>query len=653
MTGDCRNRAQAPRPNPNVEQPAQPTFSKPSSSTEGFFQSPPIVQHQLEDDQALSRALSLLLPSEVRKSVQPELHSFADKVLSRPILDLVADAEKHPPYLKTWDSWGRRRDDLVTSEGWRRLSDIGIQEGMVSMGYENKYGSFSRIYHFAKFHLWAASAAWTTCPNQMTDGVAFLLRKHLSSPDLNSQTRKVLKSAYDRVTSRDPAYAWVTGQWMTERQGGSDVSQTETLARHAPDSSLRVTGTDGMPLGPWLCDGFKWFSSATDCHMTVFLARTPKGISTIFAPMRKTLSEPDPMGYDTELNGIQIQRLKNKLGTRALPTAELVLKDVRGYLIGEEGKGTKEIAQVLNIARLHNAANSVSFWGRGLGIVRAFGRCRKVGLKPLYEKAAYMRAVSKIHLDYRGYTMLTLFVATVFGAAEQPLIASYNGKQSPTIQATHVIPYPEDAEHLLRLLTPVAKGLSCKAAIAGLAECMESVGGVGYLENEDMQFNIARLFRDANVCSIWEGTTDMMAHDVLRVIYGKTHDQVMHAMERWLDAVLHYSVAHRELVGLAETVGNWWHHWREFVQTRQRGEVELRSREVMQKLGDIVMGALLILDAMVDEDSIAIEVVDAWFEERSHHGYVDASHRSWKEKVKSDMSIVFGYDLPGTVSAKL
>ena len=652
LTNTGGSRGQSPR---RAAGPSQPTpSSKASSSTDGFFQSPPVVRNQLEDDQALSRALRLFLPPQVREAIQPELSAFADKVLSRPILDLVADAEKHPPYLKTWDSWGRRRDDLVTSEGWRKLGDIGVQEGMVAMGYENKYGPFSRMYHFAKFHLWAASSAWTTCPNQMTDGVAFLFRKHLSNPDFDGPSRKVLQSAYDRLTSRDPAYAWVTGQWMTERQGGSDVSQTETLARYAPDSDHRITGIDGMPLGPWLCDGFKWFSSATDCHMTVFLARTPKGISTFFAPMRKTLSEPDPLGYQNELNGVQIQRLKNKLGTRALPTAELVLKDVRAYLVGEEGKGTKEIASVLNVSRLHNAANSVSFWSRGLGIVRAFARCRKVGLQPLWSKAAYMRTASKLHVEYRGYTMLTLFVATVLGVAEQPLIAAFERQPlPPTIHATNVVPYPEDAEHLLRFLTPVAKGIACKAAVAGLAECMENLGGVGYLENEDMQFNMARLFRDANVCSIWEGTTDMMAHDVLRVVYGKTSQEVFGAMERWLDALLHYSTSHRELVGLAESVSKWWQDWREFVQTRARGEVELRSREVMLKLGDIVMGALLLLDAMTDEDSIAMEVVDAWFEERKRHGYVDASHRPWKEIVRSDMLIVFGHDPPGTLSAKL
>src|ERR1700761_8520793 len=151
---------------------------------------------------------------------------------------------------------------------------------------------------------------------------------------------------------------------MTERQGGSDVSQTETLARFESSSQLPSTGSDGSPLGSWLCNGFKWFSSATDCQMMVFLARTPKGISTFMAPMRRTTSSEG----ETELNGVQIQRLKSKLGTRALPTAALVLQDVRAHLVGVEGAGVKEIATVLNVARVHNAVTAIGLWGRGLSI---------------------------------------------------------------------------------------------------------------------------------------------------------------------------------------------------------------------------------------------------------------------------------------------
>ena len=639
------------------------TQLKPSSSTDGFFQAPPSVLNQLEDDIALQRSLSLFLSQSVRQQVTPEIAAFGDKVFSKPVLDLIADAEKNLPYLKTWDSWGRRRDELVTSEGWRKLSAIGIQEGMVSIGYENCFSQFSRPYQFCKYLVWTGSSAWVTCPSLMTDGVAALLRKHLTDTSLSSQTKAAMQSAYNRLTSRDSDFAWTTGQWMTERQGGSDVSQTETLAQHAPDMSdqdSEVTGSDGTPLGPWLCNGFKWFSSATDSQMMVFLARTPNGISTFMAPMRRTIpssvSTASSNGADTELNGIQIQRLKNKLGTKALPTAELVLKDVRAYLIGEEGKGTKEIATVLNIARVHNAVTAIGFWGRGLSIIRAFARVRKVGLKPLWTKSAFVRTLAKLHVEYKANVLFCIFVASLLGVIEQPQIAEYrktakSGYRAPTpLEPTAALPDPRAAEHLFRLLASVLKGLTAKAAIAGLAECMECMGGVGYLENEDMQFNIARLYRDVNVCSIWEGTTDMMAHDVLRLVFGKTSKEVLMAMDQWVQKILDSSAG--VLKDESQSVQHMWNQWKDFVRTTDREEVEIRSRQIMEKLGEVVMGTLMVLDASRDDDRVAKEALQAWLEERSSPL---TSHLAgcWQHVTNRDKIVVFGSSNPEQLRPKL
>lgn len=629
-------------------------FSHPSSSSSGFFQSPPRVLNQTYDDVALQRALGLFLPSSVRQEIIPELSAFGDKVLSKQVLHWVADAEKNPPYLRTWDTWGKRRDELITSEGWRNLQDLGIQEGMVAIGYENKYHEHSRVYHFAKYHLWCGSSAWVNCPSLMTDGAASLFRAHLSNPHLASPQRNVFQSAFSRLTSRDPTVAWTTGQWMTERAGGSDVSQTETLATYSPNTSSNANArsTDNQPLGPWLINGFKWFSSATDSPMVVLLARSPKGISAFYAPMRRTLPNgPDSMGYETELNGIQIQRLKQKLGTRALPTAELELKGVRAYLIGEEGRGTKEIATVLNIARIHNAVSAVGFWGRGLGISRAFARCRKVGQKPLHDKASHIRTLAKMHAEYRANMLFTFFVSALLGVVEQSQHAEYRktDMQSP-IRATQTITDPSAAEHLLRLLTPVVKGLTAKAAIAGLAECMESLGGVGYLENEDMEFNIARLYRDANVLSIWEGTTDMMAHDVLRVVYGKTSREVISAMSAWVWGVLgdEDSLLEQEAI-----VAQWWSSLRSLFADSERGEMEMRSREMMGRLGDVVMGVLLIADARRDGDDSAIDTAKIWIAGRQTSDESAAKRGRWRRKAARDRRIVFGVEHLDEPKAKL
>lgn len=138
---------------------------EPSSSTEGFFQTPPILKNPLEDDIALQRSLKLFIPESKRETCAREVEALGDKSLSKPVLDLVADAEKNLPYLKTWDAWGRRQDELVTSEGWRKLSAIGVEAGMVAMGYENEHLQFSRTLWCLKYYVWCGSAVWTTCPS--------------------------------------------------------------------------------------------------------------------------------------------------------------------------------------------------------------------------------------------------------------------------------------------------------------------------------------------------------------------------------------------------------------------------------------------------------------------------------------------------------
>lgn len=342
------------------------------------------MPNQFHDDAALNRGLNLFLHKSVKDSVSEDLSTFGDKVLSPQVMGWILDAERNTPYVKTFDTWGRRRDELITTEGWRKLQDLGIAEGMAAIPYENRYAEYSRVYHCAKYILWCGSAAWVNCPTLMVDGVVSLLRKHLSDPQLPHNQQPVLRSAYERLVSRDPTIAWTTGQWMTERPGGSDVSRTESIATYSPDQKFAVKASDGNDLGPWRIDGFKWFSSATDANMMVMLARIPKGISTFLAPVRRFLPQRDVLGNDTELNGVHIQRLKNKLGTRALPTAEPELKGVRAWLIGQDGRGTKEIATVLIIARVHNSLTAIGLWGRALGVVRAFTKVRKIGQRPLW-----------------------------------------------------------------------------------------------------------------------------------------------------------------------------------------------------------------------------------------------------------------------------
>lgn len=458
----------------------------------------------------------------------------------------------------------------------------------------------------------------------MTDGAASLLWRHLSDSSLSPSIRTVIKSAFSRLTSRDPSQAWTSGQWMTERKGGSDISGTETLAKKA-DIPLQSTGIDGSLLGPYSISGFKWFSSATDANMAVLLARTHSGrLSAFYAPMRRTVAGKPA---EIELNGVTIQRLKSKLGTRALPTAELVLDDMRGYMLGQEGDGVREISTLLNITRIHNTATAMGYWARGLSISRAFARVRIVSGSRLTDIPAHVAAMASQHVEYRGWMHLTFFTVLLLGISEQQPASNLNHLCSASYPSlARLQPSHADSKILLRVLTPVVKALTAKASIAGLAECMESLGGIGYLENEDMAFNVARLFRDANVLSIWEGTTDIMASDMLRVLKGKHGPEALQVLETWLRRV-----GGQEAMPLRER----WRIWVARVRGAGLQELRVAGREVMLELGRILAGVLLFADAERDGDEIAAEIARRWT------GGAGTS-TDWKEKVKWDRRIVFG-----------
>jgi alkylation response protein AidB-like acyl-CoA dehydrogenase len=471
----------------------------------------------------------------------------------------------------------------------------------------------------------------------MTDGAASLLRRSLASDCLDEKSRSVLRSVFQRLISRDEDWAWTSGQWMTERGGGSDVAGTETIATYA-SQPLNSRGVDGSSLGPYSISGFKWFSSATDANMSVLLAKTTDDkLSAFYAPMRRTVTN-DPS--KTELNGITIQRLKNKLGTKALPTAELQLSDTRAYLLGDYGRGVKEISTVLNITRVHNAVTAVGLWGRGLAISRAFARVRRIGKRHLCHIPAHVKTMAKQQVEYAAYMHLTFFTVLLLGIVEHEEVSPTGSRNaslltSPPVQ--RLVPVPSHARLLLRLLTSVIKGLTAKASIAGLNECMESLGGVGYLENEDVDLNIARLFRDACVLSIWEGTTDVMATDMLKVVKGKQSDQVLEALERWLNEMLDKTTQVKEEVELLKSKFERW------MRTIRRGNMEqltINGRGLMKDLGEIVAGVLVVKDAEDTRDKVMCEVLRRWV-----IGDDDTNTNSaWHDTHAWNQKIVFGIE---------
>lgn len=601
-----------------------------SSSTSGFFQKRPVIPPQYFEDQALQRIVSLHLPTPLPQVISDDLIRFSRLVLSKPILDHLADAEQNIPYLKPLNTFGEenKENPLVTSEGWRALQAIGIQEGIVGLGYEETNGTWNhRIRQYVKYYLWSGSSGLVTCPSAMTDGAACLLGHHLE----DEENGKFFEKARERLLSRNPDFAWTSGQWMTERKGGSDVRGIETVAvKVGSEGETDGVDADGIPLGPWRIDGFKWFSSATDANMTILLAKTgPNGeISAFYAPLRRCVQHGTQ--EQTQLNGVRIQRLKNKLGTKPLPTAELEIRGMRGYLIGKEGQGVKEISTVLNITRMQNIVSSVGAWGRGLAISRAYARVRSVGGKLLCDVPAHVRGLAQEHVKFWAHMHLTYFIAALLGCTE-----GHDPSHGETASSALLPSDKESIKALYRVLTPMAKARTALAAISGLRACMESLGGVGYLENEDPELNIARIFRDSNVLAIWEGTTDIMADDLVRAVKGAGGPKALHSLEVWFAKSMvegekaGFGVECHKLRTLSTSVLS-------DLNFKGQEELKWRGRDYLQDLDLLVCGCLLMIDAARDKDEVVTEIAKRWI------GASASSNESWNKQAYWDRKIVFG-----------
>lgn len=429
-----------------------------------FYQEPPRLTNQYDDDPLLRSYLAWRFPAEAFAEIEPGLRRLGERAVTD-LLALDAAAEAMPPRLVPYDAWGRRIDEIVTSEAWRELDRIAAEERIVASGYERAYGALSRIEQFAKLYLYAPSSATYSCPLAMTDGAARLLELY---PD------PVTRATFEHLTTRDPRHFWTSGQWMTERTGGSDVSRTSTKAVRDGDE-FKLSGT-------------KWFTSATTSQIAITLAY-PTGASELSVFLVRLRDEAGMLRH------IRVNRLKDKLGTRALPTAELTLDGTPAHLIGGEGDGVRKIAAMFNVTRVYNAVAAVAGMRRAIALARDYATRRIAFGKPLSAHPLHAETLAMLEMEWRAGFLLAFHVAELLGRQE-------------CNTAT-----PEDLARL-RLLIPVAKLFTAKQAVAVASEALECFGGAGYIEDT----GLPRLLRDAQVLSIWEGTTNVLSLDVLRAM---------------------------------------------------------------------------------------------------------------------------------------
>jgi alkylation response protein AidB-like acyl-CoA dehydrogenase len=432
--------------------------------------SEPRLENTWNQDVALRSYLHRYLGANL-PALEPSFASLGARAAVE-LFDLARLAEKHKPEHQPYDIYGTRVDRLHLSHAWNAISRIGVEEQVVATGHDADLGDLSRLVQLARLHLFSPSSAFVMCPMAMTDGVATVLK---AFPD-NAR----FAHAVSRLLSVDPEFAWSSGQWMTEIEGGSDVSRTATVARRTAAGGFTLHGT-------------KFFTSATTANCALTLARiegAPEGSRGL------TMFYVEPWRADGLLDHVQIRRLKDKLGTRAMPTAELVLDGTPAWMVGEEGRGVRTIAGVLNIARYYNTSGAVSYMARGVQMSRAFAALRSTFGTRLDRNPLHVETLAQMQTIYEGGLAVAMRLAYLLGRVEQ------NSADA-------------DERLVWRILTPLAKLGTGKDVVSVTSETLEAFGGSGYMEDS----GVPVLLRDAQVLPIWEGTTNVLSLDMLRAAH--------------------------------------------------------------------------------------------------------------------------------------
>lgn len=521
-----------------------------------FFQTPPSLDDPYRKDPILASYLERLLPADARAHVTEtlvEVGELAAGLYARSIAE-----RRDEPVLTQWDAWGNRIDHIEVSALWKDAARIATEKGVVATAYEGKSGVFSRVHQFALVYVIEPSWHVYSCPLAMTDGAARTL--------IASKNKALIDRALPRLTSRDPRTAWTSGQWMTERTGGSDVAISETVAKTV-GGETRLYGT-------------KWFTSATTSQMALTLGRPEgnppggSGLALYYVEVR------DEAG---RLNGIQINRLKDKLGTRMVPTAELTLDGARATAVIGERDGIKHITPMLAITRTWNAISAASSMRRALMLARDYAQKRVAFGAKLADKPLHKETLAWCEAEAMGAMLLSFRAAELLGRDEA-------GAADDQDRA------------LMRLLVPIAKLVTGKQAVAVTSEVLESFGGAGYVEDT----GLPRLLRDAQVLPIWEGTTNVLSLDVLRVL---SKGGSLEPIEREIARCVHH--AHSSLRETAEIAKRAVGHAKAWVgETMQRG---LPAVEAGARRFSLTLGRGLELALLVEHASWALERGDGRF----------------------------------------
>ncbi|MCS3526932.1 acyl-CoA dehydrogenase family protein [Acinetobacter johnsonii] len=381
-------------------------------------------------------------------------------------------ANRHTPILHAFDARGRRKDLIEFHPAWHKWMGLNRQFDTHAHPFNHPHSSSKWVEWAARFYLAGQVECGNLCPNSMTLGSIPLIQRE---PELWAKIGdKLLSTEYDErdVPISQKKSIWL-GMGMTEKQGGSDVRANETMAVPVAESGRGQA---------YLLTGHKWFFSAPMCDAHLVVAKTEQdGLACFFVP--RWLE-------DGTKNPIHIQRLKEKVGNRSNSSSEVEFKEAWGIMIGEAGRGIPTIIEMANYTRLTCSVGSTAMLRQALVQCIAYTRQRKAFGKLLAEQPLMRAVLADLALETEAAMQLSFHLAHCY---ETDDVLSVAWK---------------------RIMTPASKFWICKRAVELTGEMMEIFGGNGYVDNGIM----ARIFKEAPVNTIWEGSGNVMCLDVLRAI---------------------------------------------------------------------------------------------------------------------------------------
>jgi putative acyl-CoA dehydrogenase len=440
----------------------------PRATHEVRNQVPPLAGHDVAADPGLLEAVE----REGAGWAAAELHELGLLAGQPATAEQGRLANEHPPVLRTHDRYGNRIDEVEFHPAWHALMGTAVGHGLHAAPWADPRPG-AHVARAAKFYVWSQAEAGHGCPISMTYAVVPALR---NAPELAGRFEPLLVArAYDPgLRPPEGKRGLLSGMAMTEKQGGSDVRANTTRAEPAPQAGA----------GAHVLTGHKWFCSAPMCDLFLTLAQAPAGLTCFLLP--RVL----PGG---ERNGMRLQRLKDKLGNRSNASAEVEFDGALAWQVGEAGRGVATIIAMVSATRLDCVIGSAA--GIRAATVAAVHHAshRQAFGKELAAQPLMANVLADLTLESQAATALAIRLA---GAADR-------AARGDAGEAA-----------LLRLALPAAKYWVCKRFPAHAVEALECLGGNGYVEES----GLPRIYREAPLNSIWEGSGNVTALDVLRAL---------------------------------------------------------------------------------------------------------------------------------------